>query len=387
MKCSRIRKSILICLLSFSFLISAGCWNRREIETLGFVIAVGIDPSQKGFLVSTQVANTAVLTKQGVTNAPNFFVYSDAGKTVFDAVRTATHSSPNKLFWSHTKVLVVGEELARKGLKPALDFFARDAEERRNFLLAVTPQSGKDIVSADVKTTTIPAVTLSELLEAYKYSSQTAYINLNDYLREQHTTISSLLPEVRLVKNQGAKVGYKVYRAAVIKKNKFISYLTRKETRGALWVLGKVKSGIVDTKCLGKSKNSEERIAFETYKSDAKVKAQKKSGKYMISVDIKEQGNIAEASCTKNEIDPKKVKKMEKMKAEAIKKEIKASLKKAQELNADYFGFGEVIHRSFPKDWKKIEKQWDKIFPTLKVKIKVESKITSDALIERNQKK
>ncbi|MBP0725155.1 Ger(x)C family spore germination protein [Bacillus sp. RG28] len=387
MKCSRLRKIILICLLSFSCLISSGCWNRKEIETLAFVIAVGIDSSPKGFLVSTQVANTAALTKQGVMNAPNFFVYSDAGKTVFDAVRTATHSSPNKLFWSHTKVLVVSEELARKGLKPALDFFARDAEERRNFLLAVTPQSGKDIVSADVKTTTIPAITLSELLEAYKYSSQTAYINLNDYIREQHSTISSLVPEVRIVKNQGANVGYKVYRAAVIKKNKFISYLTRKETRGALWILGKVKSGIVDTKCLGKSKNSKERIAFEIYKSDAKVKVKKKSGQYMINVDIKEQGNIAEASCTKNEIDPKKIKKMEKMKAEAIKKEIKASLKKAQELNTDYFGFGEIIHRSYPKDWKKIEKKWDKIFPTLKVKIKVETKITSDALIERKPQK
>jgi len=387
MKCSRLRKIILICLLCFLCLFSAGCWNRKEIDTLAFVIAVGIDSSQKGYLVSTQVANTAALTKQGVMNAPNFFVYSNAGKTIFDAVRTSTHTSPNKLFWSHTKMLVISEELARKGLNPVFDFFARDAEERRNFLLAITPQRAKEIINADVKTTSIPAITLSELLEAYKFSSQTAYINLNDYLREQHSTISSLLPEVRLVKDQGAKVGYKVYRAAVIKKNKFISYLTRKETRGALWVLGKVKSGIVETKCLDKSKNSKERIAFEIYKSDAKVKVKKKSGQYMINVDIKEQGNIAEASCIKNEINPKKIKKMEKMKAEAIKKEVESSLKKAQELNTDIFGFGELIHRSYPKDWKKIEKQWDEIFPTLKVKIKVETKITSDALIERKPQK
>jgi spore germination protein KC len=191
MKCSRLRKIIVICLLCFSCSLSTGCWNRKEIDSLAFVIAVGIDPSKKGYLVSSQVANTAALTKQGVMNAPTFFVYSTAGKTIFDAVRNATHSSPNKLFWSHTKVLVLSEDVAKKGLKPVLDFFARDAEERRNFLLVITPEKAKDIIKADIKTTTIPALTLSELLEAYKFSSQTAYINLNDFLREQHTTTTS----------------------------------------------------------------------------------------------------------------------------------------------------------------------------------------------------
>jgi spore germination protein KC len=194
-----------------------------------------------------------------------------------------------------------------------------------------------------------------------------------------------LLPEVHLVKDQGGKEGYKVSRAAIIKKNKFISYLTRKETRGALWVLGKVKSGIIVTKCLNKSKK--DWISFEIYKSGVKVKSDKKSGKYVMTVDIKEQGNIAEASCIKDEISSKEIKQLEKLKVKAIKKEVKSTLKKSQKLNTDIFGFGEVIHRTYPKEWKKTEKNWDKIFPTLKVNVKVESKITSDALIERKQQK
>ncbi|GAA3328162.1 hypothetical protein GCM10020331_071020 [Ectobacillus funiculus] len=118
----------------FSAFFTVGCWNRKEIETLSFVIAVGIDPSESGYLVSTQVANTAALTKEGAKNAPNFFcLYYSWKKTIFDAIRTATHNSPYKLYWSHTKVLVLSEETARKGLEPVLDYFARDAEERRNF--------------------------------------------------------------------------------------------------------------------------------------------------------------------------------------------------------------------------------------------------------------
>lgn len=379
MKCSRLQKIIWICILCF---FSTGCWNRKEIETLAFVIAVGLDSSRGEYSVSTQVANTETLTKEGAKNVPNFFVYTTSGKTIFDAVRNATHASPNKLFWSHTKVLVLSEKVAQKGLKPVLDFFARDAEERRNFLLVITPQQAGDIIKANVKTTSIPALTLSELLEAYKFSSKTAYINLNDFLREYHSTTCLLIPTVHLVKKQGGKQ-YVVSKAGIVKGDKFISYLTPKETRGALWVQGKVKSGILVTKCL--NPKAKDRIAFEIYKAKSKVKAEKRSGKFAITVHIQEKGNLAEASCTKDEINPNKIKQLEKLKEEAITKEIKATLTKAQKLNTDIFGFGEVIHRSYPKDWKKIEKKWDKIFPTLKVDIKVESEITSSSLIERKE--
>ncbi|MEH7356330.1 Ger(x)C family spore germination protein [Neobacillus drentensis] len=385
MRCSRLQKMISICILCFLCFFTVGCWNRKEIETLSFVIAVGIDPSESGYLVSTQVANTAALTKEGVKNAPNFFVYSTPGKTIFDAIRDATHNSPNKLFWSHTKVLIISEKTARKGLMPVLEFFARDAEERRNFLLVITPQQAKDIIKTDVKTTLIPSMTLHQLLEGYKVSSQTAYINLNDFLRDHHGTTCPLIPVVHLVKNQGGKQGFAVSKAAIIKGDKFISYLTPRETRGAFWVQEKVKSGILETRCLNQS--TKDRIAFEIFKAESKIKAEKRYGKFVITVQIKEKGSIAEASCLKNEIYPIKIKEVEKLKKEAITKEIEVALEKAQKLNTDIFGFGEVIHRSYPKEWKKIEKNWDEIFPELQVNIKVESKITNNTLIQRKEQK
>ncbi|MFC6603759.1 hypothetical protein ACFQDF_23170 [Ectobacillus funiculus] len=188
------------------------------------MIAVGIDPSESGYLVSTQVANTAALTKEGAKNAPNFFVYTTPGKTIFDAIRTATHNSPYKLYWSHTKVLVLSEETARKGLEPVLDYFARDAEERRNFLLVITPRQAEAIIKTDVKTTPIPAMTLFQLLEGYKFSSQTAYINLNDFLREYHSKTCPLIPVVHLVKIREENKGL-LYRKLLLLKE-ISSFLT-----------------------------------------------------------------------------------------------------------------------------------------------------------------
>ncbi|MFC6603760.1 Ger(x)C family spore germination C-terminal domain-containing protein [Ectobacillus funiculus] len=127
-----------------------------------------------------------------------------------------------------------------------------------------------------------------------------------------------------------------------------MSYLTPSETRGVFWVQEKIKSGILETGCLNQSTKG--RISFEIFKAKSKIKAEKRSGKFVITVQIKEKGSIAEASCLKNEINPIEIKEVEKLKEEVITKEIEAALRKAQKLNTDIFGFGEAIHRSHPKE-------------------------------------
>jgi spore germination protein KC len=60
-----------------------------------------------------------------------------------------------------------------------------------------------------------------------------------------------------------------------------------------------------------------------------------------------------------------------------------AALKKAQELNTDIFGFGEVIHQKYPKEWKELEKRWDEVFPEIEVKVIVKSKLNLTGEITR----
>lgn len=362
-----------------------GCWNRKEIETLGFVIAAGIDPAKQGYLFSTQVVNTDAMSKNNSEKAPPYFVYTATGETIFDAVRKSTHASPNKLFWAHTKIVVISDKTARKGIKPALEFFSRDAEERRLFLLAVTPGAAKDVLKADVKTKTIPTFALLDLMELSQASSTSTKITLNDFLRIYQSSTSPIVPVVRIVKDQGgSKESYYLSGSAAFRKDKLAAYLTPIETRGVLWVLGKVKSGILVANCPGTSRDTPaNRVSFEVFKAKSDVKAEKKQGRYVIKVKIKESGNLAEASCSKNEIDPKPMEEWENIKKEKIESEIREAIAKAKKAKTDVFGFGEAIHRAYPKEWKKIENRWDEIFPELHVDVAVEAKITGSALLQR----
>lgn len=52
-----------------------------------------------------------------------------------------------------------------------------------------------------------------------------------------------------------------------------------------------------------------------------------------------------------------------------------AAVVRAQELNADIFGFGEEVRRKHPGQWKNMEDKWDELFPGLEVIPEVDAKI------------
>ncbi|MGD8190738.1 Ger(x)C family spore germination protein [Brevibacillus ginsengisoli] len=381
-----VRTVLLVMLTVVLALTTTGCWNRREIEKLSFVLGAGIDSTPQGFLLSAQVANPSAMTKKA-GNAPTFFTFTSTGQTMFDSLRKATHSSPFRLFWAHTKVIVISEEFARKGIMPVMEYFSRDAETRRNFTVAITPKRAEDILKMKVETEKVPVLALMDLLEGYKASSTTPRMNVNDFMRTYHTSTSILVPVVRKVVNQGSKEDYYVQGSAVFTKDKLITYLDPIETRGALWVRGQVKSAILVTPCpdgKGKDKRTQ-KVSFEVFTAKADIKPAKKGKDFTITVKIKEAGNLAGAVCTKNEVNPTDIKKLEDLKSNKIKAEVMKSLKKARAHKVDVFGFGEAIHRKYPKDWKKIKDRWPDYFAKIPVSVEVETNINSSALIQRQK--
>lgn len=79
---------------------------------------------------------------------------------------------------------------------------------------------------------------------------------------------------------------------------------------------------------------------------------------------------------------------------EEIKRQIENSVQHMQKEQADIFGFGEAVHRSDPKVWKELKKEWNNdYFPELKVNVKVDTYVRRSGLrnksflneIENNQ--
>jgi spore germination protein KC len=157
---------------------------------------------------------------------------------------------------------------------------------------------------------------------------------------------------------------------AVFKKDKMIGELNKQESRGLLWGINKVKKGIV----LIDSPDGSGKASLSIIRAKSKIQPKLINGQINITIEIKEEGNLTEYNGKQNLTD-KLIKEIEKSEAKQIEGDVRAAINKSFELNADIFGFGEVVHRNYKKEWRDLSSKWDEIYPDINVAIKVQTHI------------
>ncbi|HEX2927476.1 MAG TPA: Ger(x)C family spore germination protein [Ruminiclostridium sp.] len=368
-------KTFICVFLIISF---SGCWNRNELDTLGIVMGIGIDKAEE----SGQVKVTSQVIKPGEIGASKkgggagggsdaFWNVVNTGYTVFGALRDSTNKTSRKLYFPHNQIILVGREIAEEGVRKYLDFFFRDPEPRVNVWILVSQGTAGEILDVKSEFDKVPASNIAKLIELEaKATSQTMAVRLRNFaLGLMSKTTAPVAPFIGISDEGGKKVAT-ISGTAVFKGDKLVGKLDKLEGRGLLWILGEVKSGLIEVEDSTNSK-----VCLEIIRAKSKMSPEIKNNKIIIKVNINEDGNLGEETGLKNLSKLEEVAQLEKKKSEAIKSEVMAAVKKAQELNADIFGFGEAIHQKYPKQWKELEDKWDEIFPTVQVEVKVQAKI------------
>ncbi|ATW24764.1 Ger(x)C family spore germination protein [Candidatus Formimonas warabiya] len=387
-------------LLTFVFLfftmVLAGCWDWRELNTLGIVAASGFDRTSEGKIsVTVQIVKPAEIAtsgkgKGGGTGKP-VLVLTSTGDTVFDAVRNATMQVDRKLFWPHDKVFVIGEEMAREGLAPLLDWIDRDAEPRRLPKLLIARGQAKDIMEVESELERLPAFFLENLVKTSGSTSMAVEVRIHDFLkmmtaegRDPYASCIELVDGKKMGQTgnageSGSKMQAILTGAAVFRKDRLVGWLDRYETRGLLWVLGKVESGII---VVPSPLAEKEKVSLEIIRANSKIKVKiKENGVPAITVEIQEEGNLGEQMSLVDLTKPAAWHSLEKFQAAAIENEVKKTLRIAQiELGVDIFGFGEAVHRTYPKVWQELKDRWRQVYPLVEVEVKVTAKLRRTGL-------
>lgn len=379
------QKRILAWIILISLLpaVLTGCWDRKELDTMAIIQAVGIDRTEDG-----QISLTLQLLLPGKIKGPaekggddggkGVWILTSTGQTVFEALRDATIESDRKLYFAHNKLFVIGEEAARTGVKPLVDFLDRDHDVRRLSYFFIARGKAQDIIEGEHEQEKIPAKAIEGLAKASGATSKLPIMSLHDFLKTLASKTSDpVAPGIEIVerKKEGkAKKFVRLDGTAIFNRDKLTGWFDGRETRGLLWVLGKVKSGIMVVKSpLEETKN----VSLEIIRASSEIKPEIINGKLVINVEVKEEGNIGEQMSELDLTEPLDVfKELEKRQAAAIEEEINAALAKAQkEWGVDIFKFGDAVHREFPKEWKELKKRWDDEFPLVEVKVKVEAQL------------
>lgn len=381
-------KLLSICFLIFAAILVPSCWDRQELNEIGLVVGVGIDSAEKqNILLTTEVVlpsniKTAGHIGGGGSQGKPYTIFSANAETTFDAVRKILDLTSRKLFYGYNNVIIINEEASKKyNMYELLDFFVRDPEFRERNWVLITPDSAFSILNTDHPLEMLPAKAIADEIKANTYKSKTiSYDLLHVYQILQTKGQDIALPLIKKDKNNHPYISG----SAVFKNGKLIGYFTETESRGALWVLGKVKSGVIVIPHNDNPETKISKISIEIIKASSKITPFIKNGKIGVNVIVNQTANIAAMFSKPGLQNPNTIKNIEKLEEKAIKQEIEASLRASKRYHSDVFGFGNQIHYKFPKVWKSIENKWrDDFFPELPVNIEVNCRINQVGLLLR----
>ena len=374
----------VICIVIIPLLLT-GCWNSHEINNLVITICIGLDKTENGYMVTTQVLNSKSIAAKVAVNESPIVIYSETGKDILENLRRMT-TETRKIYNSHLRMVVIGEELATEGIQDILDFFMRDHEFRTDFYIVVAKgTTAKKVLTTLTPLEIIPGLKLYNSLKnsesAWAPTKAVRIIELvNSIISDGKNPVltgveiidgSNNSDSVDLLKESDAGNRLKYTSLGAFKKDKLVGWLNEPESKGYNYIIGNIKSTVGYTMI-----DSKQKVTFEVTKEKSKIKAYLLNGKPAIKVEINYEGNIAavegQIDITKEENETKITKMLEK-KTKSMCDEVLEKTK--TDFHTDIFGFGEVIHRKYPKQWAKIKDNWNDEFVNLPVDITINVKI------------
>lgn len=370
-----LKRSILFTLVCVFSLFAGGCWDRLEVNDMALVLATGVDAiSQQKYKVSIQLAlPTGGGESQAQTASAgknSYFVEDETGVDIWDTTSKIQEKLSRRVFPAHRRILIIGEKLAKQGLQPILDAFIRQPETRlRAYVLVAKGGTAEKILKAPYPIEKVPTEGIREIL----HSEIGLAVDLKKLLMERAANQSIVLPTVELVGDgKTTKKIFQINGAAVFHHDKLAGYLNDRQTRGLVLLRQEPLQSELTVYIPSLKGN----MSADLLKTSINIKAKKVSGQIVLYINTLAQLGIAENQTELDFSEPKTVKAIEHLFAEDLEKRLKMSLNEVQKkYKSDVVGFGQVIHRTYPQDWKRMKQNWDQEFPNLKIVWKTSAKV------------
>ncbi|WP_246132103.1 Ger(x)C family spore germination protein [Paenibacillus hemerocallicola] len=397
------RKAIrVVTMLVLGCTILTGCWDRRELNDLAIAVGIGMDRDGSQVQVTAQIVNPAEVAskKGGGGYSTPVTILSATEKTFFEALRKLTTVAPRRVFASHLRVLIIGEDLARQGIEKVMDGISRNHEFRSDFFLIVAKGARADeVLEILTPIEKIPANKMFNTLEmSERVWAPTVKMPLDRFISDlSDPSKDAVLTGIRIEGDQEAgrtkgnvgKTGdytkLQYSGLALFKGDKLIDWLNDEESKGYNYIMDNVKNTVGHLTC---PKGDE--LTVEVVRASSKVTGKVAGGKPKIEVHIFAEENVGEVQCEVDLTKTETIEQLEALAEQKLKKIITASIRKAQKHKADIFGFGEAIEDADPKAWLDMKRDWGSRFAELDVSVRTDVEIrrlgtTNNSLLEKRK--
>jgi spore germination protein KC len=383
-------------------LFMTGCWDRTELNELAITSATSFDWEDGEWVISYQVVNPSAISAAmaamggGAAKLP-VVVYSTKGKTIREAIFKSTFESPRKLFFSHTRILVVSDAVARRGLTPVIDEYLRNPDVRETVSVLIAEGKARRILEQLMQIQIIPGNGIQSIIMRQAANlSLLPHIRIYDLAKSlANSAKSAVIPEILIsgsptitsepdLNNTSPTSKLRLGRLAVLRHNKWIGWLTNHEALGVSYIRNQVQASVTSFACNASDRGKSS--AFRLIRSTTRLTPLKEKDHYVMKIKVKGEGTLVETDCLLDLSKPEVIRQMEKQIEGEIKEAITASWMATKKLKTDVLGFADVIHRKYPKEWKELSKDWESTFVQMEIDPQVEMTIKRVGLSNRSFK-
>lgn len=371
-------KKFLLIVMIISLILSSGCWDMIELEDRILPYSVAIDlklekdkeqAEDKDFFICFSYPNINALGKNATQEDMAYVINANAN-SIFEARDEVSSRVHKSIYLKHLNVVVMSEEVFsnERFLRQILDGLKRDFIINKMVNLLITKESAHDIMMKKLGSKRQESVEglLISLLHNEQMSTSFTPIVLKDFIQYMDHKRAAIIP-LAIPEPEISLAG-----GGIFKDYQFLGYIDKDDNRNITLLNNQAKNEDIDFDFKGATIS----LSLDEIKSKKKLV---RDGEFLkIRYQVEMDGEIHQYIIdedrrinTQEDMDE-----IEKALAKIVKDEFTSTIEKLQkDFNADALGILEYLYKFYPKIYKKVEADWDSIFPYLDIEVVVQVNI------------
>ncbi len=366
----RQRQLILFIPVLIGATLFSGCWNYREIDDQIIIAGSAVDYNKENneLLLTTEIALPNSSKEQNFVSK----VYQGKGRNLAEAVVDLRSKAGRNLLWSHSKVIIFGDELLRrpKLFIGTLDWIKRTEDMRDTLWLLISAEKTGAAIFEKSKPQTqkITAFFLDYLFLTGKSESFVSVPFWKFLTDLQSSSNASALPLVRLSDSASGTLplieGTEMFNAT-----KTGGRLDGNQTKFLLLLTNNLNQAIFAPE---QSESSAfQAVSLKTIHSRAIIEPERSPQGLVMKIQVMMEAQIQEIDSENDIFKPEQVKKIQQGVATVIAKKITTFIRQIQKDQCDVIGLGNKVAIKYPELWQSLQKRWRVEFAKIPAKVHV----------------
>lgn len=357
-----------------------GCYDSNGIEDFYYIVALGIDKSEKSNLsLSIQIAKSSTSSEGASSQSSEYKIYTVDCSSIDSGISILNNYLNKKINLSHCSVIVFSEELAREGLAEYVNTLANNPEIKANSDLIISSGTALDVLNKVANTGENFSSRLYEyILTSTQYTGYTL-----------DCTFSNFFSKINTSETQATAIYTKVdedniqnFGAAVFKDDVMVGTLTPLDTISHLIITGKLDSCTITVENPFAENSLIDLDLYKIVRPNMDINVIDNTP--YINIDVELNANISSSGKSFDYTNKDNIKQVEESANNFITNMLKSYLYKiSKKYDSDILGLGGILSIKYltSDDYDKIH--WNEIFKDSVFNINVNTKINSSYLFNK----